>query len=598
MEETTRLFAEVQAAYEVLSDPQEKAWYDSHREAILRDDDDAVRGGGGGGREGGQDTTSADDLMRLFSRFHGRSIDLSDSATGFFSVLRSTFDTLAREEDMHADRGSGDDDEVVDYPSFGHAHDDYEDVVKPFYAAWTGFSTRKTYAWEEQFRYSEAPDRRVRRAMEKENRRVREAAVRDFNEAVRSLVAFVRKRDLRYLANSMSEEDRQRNLRDAAAAQAARSRAANQARFGAGHVEPEWARSAGGPDEGEEAGDGDDDGVVEQFECAACGKIFKSERQWQAHERSKKHIKTLQRLTWQLRKEDKALGLSDASLDEAAAPLDGREPSLDEGGLPLHEGGGIAAAEQDDPSDEPADSDRQAPPTRLPRPMDHLNITHGAARTKEDADADEEDEEDKCSGSSRSAKDEDGDDQSGDYAPREQIESRILGPTSGSGSGSASRAAFASGSASSKFNSTSVSDDGNDDEQSTVTSTADADRSTTTIEDADPRRAEERRGRGAEGEEGREKAKGNKAREKRARKAAAVAAAAAAAACRSQTSHTPDSEAPAQTRPLLHTPHTCSACSSAFASKTKLFAHLKDMPAHAQPLSSGGRGRGKRRGER
>lgn len=36
IEEATRLFAEVQQAYEVLSDPHERAWYDSHREAILR----------------------------------------------------------------------------------------------------------------------------------------------------------------------------------------------------------------------------------------------------------------------------------------------------------------------------------------------------------------------------------------------------------------------------------------------------------------------------------------------------------------------------------------------------------------------------------
>ena len=36
MEEATRRFGEIQQAYEVLSDPQERAWYDGHREAILR----------------------------------------------------------------------------------------------------------------------------------------------------------------------------------------------------------------------------------------------------------------------------------------------------------------------------------------------------------------------------------------------------------------------------------------------------------------------------------------------------------------------------------------------------------------------------------
>jgi hypothetical protein len=36
VEEATKHFALIADAYEVLSDPQERAWYDSHRDAILR----------------------------------------------------------------------------------------------------------------------------------------------------------------------------------------------------------------------------------------------------------------------------------------------------------------------------------------------------------------------------------------------------------------------------------------------------------------------------------------------------------------------------------------------------------------------------------
>lgn len=36
MEEATAQFRLVQQAYEILTDPQERAWYDKHREAILR----------------------------------------------------------------------------------------------------------------------------------------------------------------------------------------------------------------------------------------------------------------------------------------------------------------------------------------------------------------------------------------------------------------------------------------------------------------------------------------------------------------------------------------------------------------------------------
>ena len=78
--------------------------------------------------------------------------------------------------------------------------------------------------------------------MEKENRKFRDEGIRDFNDAVRALVAFVRKRDPRYIPNSQTEADRQKILRDATAAQAARSRAANQAKLNE-HVVADWTKS-------------------------------------------------------------------------------------------------------------------------------------------------------------------------------------------------------------------------------------------------------------------------------------------------------------------------------------------------------------------
>ena len=46
-EEAERQFKEVTRAYTTLSDPQERAWYDSHRDSILRGGD-GTQGGGGG----------------------------------------------------------------------------------------------------------------------------------------------------------------------------------------------------------------------------------------------------------------------------------------------------------------------------------------------------------------------------------------------------------------------------------------------------------------------------------------------------------------------------------------------------------------------
>lgn len=304
VDEATKLFAEIQSAYEVLADPQERAWYDSHSDAFL----------GTSGNTDDQHSynvriTTAEDVLKLFSKFSPR-MEFSDSPTGFFGGLREQFEQLVLEERLACQWENQD---PIEYPSFGSGNDDFETVVRPFYAAWTGFSTQKSFAWKDVHRYSEAPDRRVRRMMEKENRRLREEGIREFNDAVRSLVAFVKKRDPRYKVNAQSEAQRQETLRQSVAAQAARSRAVNQAKM-RDHVLPEWAQSeqpvASEDQESEES-------EVESFECVACHKYFKSQKQFEAHERSKKHLKAVKQLCWEMRMQNDELDLE--STDDPSA---------------------------------------------------------------------------------------------------------------------------------------------------------------------------------------------------------------------------------------------------------------------------------------
>ncbi|KAL9071047.1 MAG: hypothetical protein Q9157_005601 [Trypethelium eluteriae] len=323
-EEATRLFAAVQAAYEVLSDPQERAWYDSHEGEILRGDDGSSTGEAH--CEHNIRVTTADDIMRMIRKFHG-GIQYTDSPSGFYGFLRETFEGLSREEQAAAEWENVDD---IDYPSFGHKEDEYDDVVKHFYAVWSSFSTKKTFAWKDLYRLSEAPDRRVRRLMEKENKRLREDGIREFNDAVRSLVMFVRKRDPRYVPNTQTEAERQKALRDATAAQAARARAANEAKM---HQPiPEWATARDPEDVEEESEEEEQD--VEHFECVACRKTFKSEKQWVAHEKSKKHQKAIDSLRRKMKKENKSLNLDDdISSSGVTTPRpteDGDEESIQE----------------------------------------------------------------------------------------------------------------------------------------------------------------------------------------------------------------------------------------------------------------------------
>ena len=70
-------------------------------------------------------------------------------------------------------------------------------MVAPFYAFWEGYRTAKSFVWSEQWDTREAPNRRVRRAMEDENKKLRDAAKKERNEEIRTVVGFVKKRDKR-----------------------------------------------------------------------------------------------------------------------------------------------------------------------------------------------------------------------------------------------------------------------------------------------------------------------------------------------------------------------------------------------------------------
>lgn len=309
VERTTSLFAEIQSAYQVLSDPQERAWYDSHEDAILHGGDSTADGGETYEQNVG--LTTADHLTSLLGKFNGR-IKFTDAPSGFFGYLRETFETLAKEEARAAMQLDLD---PIDYPSFGHKDDTHEDVVRTFYAHWAGFSTSKTFSWRDKYSTRDAEDRRMRRLIEKENKRFRDEGIREFNDAVRSFVAFVRKRDPRYTPSTQSEQEREKALREATAAQAARTRAANHARMDA-EVLPDWAKKREDDDVEETE---EEESEEEHFECVACRKTFKSENQFEAHERSKKHQKSVQALRRKLQKEGVELDLDS---DGQASGLD------------------------------------------------------------------------------------------------------------------------------------------------------------------------------------------------------------------------------------------------------------------------------------
>ena len=75
------------------------------------------------------------------------------------------------------------------------------------YGYWQSFSTRKNFAWKEEYDTRQASNRWEKRAMEKENKKVRDKARKERSELLRQLVAYVRKRDRRVQAHKKLVEE-------------------------------------------------------------------------------------------------------------------------------------------------------------------------------------------------------------------------------------------------------------------------------------------------------------------------------------------------------------------------------------------------------
>ena len=159
LERASARFKEIQNAYEVLSDRQERSWYDNHRDAILRGGESGQGGSqyqaGGDGVGGGQPPDSDFDLFPYFSAtcFSG----YGGGEKGFYAVYDDVFSRLAENEldegsvEARSGGGGGGGGGGVAaaaaaraslrerrFPSFGGADTPWEQVSK-FYDCWGKF---------------------------------------------------------------------------------------------------------------------------------------------------------------------------------------------------------------------------------------------------------------------------------------------------------------------------------------------------------------------------------------------------------------------------------------------------------------------------
>ncbi|PLW21295.1 hypothetical protein PCANC_05087 [Puccinia coronata f. sp. avenae] len=332
VEKATKMFARIQQAYEILSDEDERAFYDRHRDELLNakndglDDFDPTHLKPNTSRSSLNPGLTTKQLLKFFDSTLWKG-DFSDSATSFFTIYRNLFNQLSLEEKIARK------DTTIIYPSFGTSESNYDQdidgtrALKHFYTAWSNFATQKSFEWVEPHRTNQQVDRRIKRLIEKENQRERENARREYNETIRSLISFIKKRDPRFAASAASNPEKwraqeiqriKRELREVAERRAKeREDEARQFREqtwqrqkdeknASSEVEDEHAEST----TEEQPEDEEPEAAVNDWYCAACSKEFKSQGAWDNHERSKKHRQNAQRLRKQMLKEDAELSIS------------------------------------------------------------------------------------------------------------------------------------------------------------------------------------------------------------------------------------------------------------------------------------------------
>ncbi|KAJ1852136.1 hypothetical protein LPJ76_005667 [Coemansia sp. RSA 638] len=326
VEEATRVFAEIKEAYETLSDPQERTWYDNHREQILRGDDVVTDYGQA---DMGTNTSfmQTEALMRYFSATSFRGF--GDTADGFFAVYRELFARL-RDEELQSCAES---DDILLNLNFGGTHTHYDEdaayaqgrtrgagtgsTLRDFYNFWTTFSTRKSFGWFDRYRLADADNRQVRRLMEKENRRLREKARREFVETVQNLATWVRKRDPRYKSFVAHRQHQQQLREDEQRRRIAEQRAA-AAEDASTYICQAWEEvdytsmlGEHGPssDEAEAKSPTQSAGDLGQDEliCVICDKSFKTAAQKANHEKSKKHLKVVRDARREMLREERQM---------------------------------------------------------------------------------------------------------------------------------------------------------------------------------------------------------------------------------------------------------------------------------------------------
>ncbi|CAR21712.1 Jjj1p [Lachancea thermotolerans CBS 6340] len=350
VEEATTVFATIRSAYEVLADPQERAWYDSHKQQILSDDFGAENGDDYDEYEvdAAVSGVTTDDLLKFFNT--GLYSRVDDTPAGFYQIAGKVFAKLASEEVrfgrmqglpkfakyqddfFEADMGTQgyrkafekySTQETLLFPPFGDSSAGFQ-YLRAFYRDWSSFNTVKTFSWKDEYMYSRNYDRRTKREIKKRNEKLRQQARSEYNKTVKRFVVFIKKFDKRMKEGAAKfEQEKRKKLQEDLRKQIEKDRLANSRDVGDPFKlqswqtvdDLDWDEMEAYFDESKTADDapeGSEDEVL-VYECFICNKTFKSPNQLENHNNTKSHKKMLRQIQREMHKDNMVLGLDAVS---------------------------------------------------------------------------------------------------------------------------------------------------------------------------------------------------------------------------------------------------------------------------------------------
>lgn len=296
--DATAAFQELLHAYEVLSDPKERAWYDSHRSQILFSDPSSA-----------SKSRSSFFGLDLFSFFSNSVYSgFTDSGKGFFKVYGDVFAKIYAQELHFAEKLGLPSDDVSPAPLIGNLDSPYSQVTA-FYGYWLGYTTVMDFAWVDEYDSFAGPNRKARRLMEEENKKARKKAKREHNDTVRGLAAFAKKRDKRVL-DMMLKKKKEEEERLAVEMKRKKEEERKKKEKAMMYQECEWTKNndeESGMNWDEDEEDKQNKKNEVELYCVACNKKFKSDKQWKNHEQSKKHREKVAELRSTFDDEEEAL---------------------------------------------------------------------------------------------------------------------------------------------------------------------------------------------------------------------------------------------------------------------------------------------------